>query len=537
MCIGRFFALPGAPSGVSLSMSTDATSRPHDTVHLPADLATCHQMLRELLGTVAELRSTIDKQQAHIEYLVRMTFGRRSERVEGPTLFDGLLDREPAPAPAPPEPPPQEVAGKKRAGHGRRKRPDLPRECEVLDLTEAEKACPCCGDLRIAIGSDVTERMDYRPASLFIHAIERPTYICRRCEHQGHNIQAAQAPLPPAPLPRCTVGPGFLAYVIVSKSVDHLPLYRLESILDRLGCAVSRATLCDQMMACAQLLTPFYRLMCARVRSSFALHTDDSPVRLLNPRRTAYAWTYVGDLANPYTVFELTAGHQQEFPEKFLAGYRGFIHADGYAGYNPLYAAGATHVGCWMHVRRNFFEAKGSDPARAHEAIARIRLLYAVESDAKAKHLTGADLAAYRQEHAGPILQAFADWLAQEVPWALPKSKIGEALLYAANQWPTLDRYVQDGRLSIDNGPAEQVIRPLAVGRRNGLHIAGDGGLHSAAVLVSVAASAKRHGINPWLYVKHLLTASAERPAGADLSDLLPDAWLQAQAGCAAPGN
>ena len=515
-------------------MSTDASTPTHATPPLPQDVPTCHQMLRELLTTVATLRTLVDKQQAHIQYLVRMTFGRRSERlVEGPTLFDGLAEVEPESPAATPELPAEEVVVTKRRGHGRRQRSnDLPRESEVADLTEAEKACPCCGELRVRIGAEVSERLDYRPASLFIHAIERPTYVCRQCEQKGLNIQAAQAPLPPAPIPRCTVGAGLLAHVIVSKWVDHLPLYRLESILARLGWEVARSTLCDQMMACARLLTPVYDLMCQRVRASFSLHTDDTPVRLLNPLRTAYAWVYVGDLANPYTVFELSPGHQQEYPQKFLAGYRGFIHADGYAGYNGLYAAGAQHVGCWMHLRRYFFEAKENDPARAHEAIARIRLLYAVESDAKEKDLRGAELAAYRQEHARPLLRAFADWLAQEVPRALPKSKIGEAFIYASNQWAGMSRYLEDGRLTIDNSPAERAIRPLAVGRRNWLQIAGDGGLKSAAVLLSIAATAKRHGVNPWVYIKHLLSESAARPPNADVRDLLPDAWVQSHAGC-----
>jgi len=515
-------------------MSTDAATPVPATTRLPEDVATCQQMLRELLATVAALRATVDQQQAHIQYLVRMTFGRRSERVEGPTLFDGLTDPQPEPAPAPAEAQTEEVVVRQQHRGHRRQRPgDLPRQHEVLDLTEAEKHCPCCGELRVRIGANVSERLDYRPASLFVRAIERPTYLCRHCEQRGENIQAVQAPLPPAPIPRCTVEAGLLAHVIVSKWVDHLPLYRLESILARLGWEVARSTLCDQMMACARLLTPLYDLLCRRVRASFALHTDDSPVRLLNPRRTAYAWVYVGDRANPYTVFDLSPGHQQEFPEKFLAGYRGFIHADGYAGYNPLYAAGATHIGCWMHVRRYFFEAKESDPARAHEAIARIRLLYAVETAAKEKHLSAAELAAYRQQHAGPLLQAFADWLTEEVPRALPKSKIGEAFLYAANQWPSLIRYLEDGRLAIDNSPAEQALRPLAVGRRNWLQIAGDGGLKSAAVLLSLAATTKRHGLNPWTYIKHLLTASAARTPPADFSDLLPDAWLRAHASSA----
>jgi hypothetical protein len=183
-----------------------------------------------------------------------------------------------------------------------------------------------------------------------------------------------------------------------------------------------------------------------------------------------------------------------------------------------------------VHVRRYFYEAQDNDPARSHEGIARVRLLYAVETAAKEKHLSGTELAAYRQEHARPLLTSFADWLAKEVPRALPKSKIGEALVYGANQWPTLIRYVEDGRLNIDNSPAEQAIRPLALGRRNWLQIAGDGGLKSAAVLLSVAATAKRHGVNPWVYIKHLLTAAAARKSDADFSDLLPDAWLQTQA-------
>jgi transposase len=495
------------------------------TASLPNDLATCQQMIRELLTTVAELRATLDKQQAHIHYLVRMTFGRRSERIVGPTLFDD----HPPPVPACPvaEPQTKSELVTPRPGHGRRPRSkDLPREPVVIDLTDAEKVCPCCGEQRVMIGRDVSERLDYRPAFLFIRATERPTYVCRRCEQKGENIQAAQAPLPPEPIPRGTVAAGLLAHVLVSKMFDHLPLYRLEGILGRLGWDVSRSTLCDQMMACGGVLAPLYDWMCARVKASAAIHTDDTPITLLNPRRTAHAWVYVGDAANPYTVFDLTPGHHQEFLQEFVAGYNGYIHADGYAGYNPLYAAGATHIGCWMHVRRNFFEAKESDPTRAHEALARIRSLYAVEADAKQNNLRGADLAAYRREHAGPLLRSFADWLAEEVPRALPKSKSGEAFNYAANQWPTLTQYVEDGRLTIDNAPAEQALRPLAVGRRNWLHIAGDGGLKSAAVLLSVAASAKRHHVNAWTYVKHLLTELPARRPGADITDLLPDVWL-----------
>lgn len=497
---------------------------------LRTEVAHLRRVNAELLGTVTELRATVERQQAHIDRLVRMTFGRKSERVvTGPTLFDDIPDPAPPPsarnAVSAPDPPP-EPAPAKRRGHGRRPRPtDLPRERVEIDLTDAEKACPCCHTPRVRIGADVSERLDYRPASLFVRQIVRPTYACRSCERAGDDPQMTQRPLPPEPIPRGIAAAGLLAHVIVSKYVDHLPLYRQESILGRLGWDVTRSTLCDQILACAGVLEPLYHLMCDRVRASESLHTDDTPVALLAPRRTAHAWVYVGDDANPYTVFDLSVGRSRDAPNAFLKGYTGFVHADGYAGYNSVYEGGATHVGCWAHARRYFFDARLSDPERSHEALARIRALYAVEREAKEKGLTGTDLAMFRRQHAGPVLAAFAEWLSEQRSRVLPKSAIGEAITYATNQWRTLGVYLTDGRLTIDNAAAEQAIRPLCVGRRNWLHLGGDGGLTPTAVLPSIAASVKRLGINPWAYLTHVLTELPARSAGADLADLLPDAW------------
>jgi transposase len=499
---------------------------------LRVEVAHLQRVNAELLGTVAELRATIARQQAHIDKLVRTAFGRKSERmVTGPTLVDDISDPDPPPPPSDtlggPVPPP-EPATTKRRGHGRRPLPaDLPRERVVIDLTDAEKACPCCHQTRIRIGADVSERLDYQPASLFVRQIVRPTYVCRVCERAGEDPQAVQRPLPPEPIPRGTAAAGLLAHVIVSKCCDHLPLYRQEAILGRLGWDVTRSTLCDQILACAGVLEPLYRLMCDRVRLSAALHTDDTPVPLLAPRRTAHAWVYVGDPANPYTVFDLSVGRSRDAPTAFLKGYTGFVHADGYAGYNAIYEGGARHVGCWAHARRYFFDARLSDPARSHDALARIRALYAVGREAKEKKLTGIDLAAYRLQHARPVLAVFADWLVEQRPRVLPKSAIGEAMTYTSNQWPTLEVYQTDGRLTIDNAPAEPAIRPLCVGRRNWLHLGGDGALQPAAVLLSVTASVKRQGINPWEYLKHVLTELPARSAGAELADLLPHAWAK----------
>lgn len=493
-------------------------------------LAQQQRINQELLKLVADLQATIAKQQATIDRLTRVAFGRKSERWEGPTLFDNQAEPAAPSTPAKTEPP--AAAASRAGGHGRKPLPPhLRRERVELALGAAERACPECGDERARIGEEVSERLDFVPAALFVRQTVRPTYCCRRCERAGRDPQFAQPRRPPEALPRGVAAAGLLAHLMVSKYCDHLPLYRLESILARGGWEASRSTLCDHLMACADLLRPLVLLMSERVRAGPWLHADDTPLKLLAPERTAHAWVYVGADTAPYTVFDLTVGRAGDAPERFLRGYRGCIHADAYGGYNALYAAGARHVGCWMHVRRYFYEARNAAAAESAEALARIAALYAVERAAADASLVGDARAAYRRQHAAPLLAGFADWLAALRPRALPKSPLGEAVTYATNQWPTLQAYATDGRLNIDNGPAERALRPLAVGRKNWLHIARDTALPRVAVLLSLAASVKRHALNPWAYFRDLLLRVPALPPGADFAPLLPDAWKPAHAG------
>lgn len=495
-------------------------------------LAHADAVIAELRGVVAELRKQVEAQQAHIHRLVKRTFGRGGERVEGPTLFDGI-DPPEAEAPPPVEPPtPEPPAPRKRKGHGRRRKSaDLPRRREEIDLSEAEKVCACCGTLKIRIGQIVSERLDYQPMAIFVRELVRPTYACRSCESQGHDPQITRAVLPREPIPKSGIGSGLLAHVIVSKMVDHLPLHRQESILARHGWDVCRSTLCDHLKKCGELLTPLYDAMHRRLLQSFAIHADDTPLVLLRPRRTAFAWVYLGDAANPYTLFDLTAGRRQEFPQAFLGGYRGFVHADAYDGYNGVHGH-VRHLGCWMHARRYFVEAEPSDP-RSVEALAFIRTLYAVEReiqderDRPGSTFADTDAVRVRRTRAGPILAAFADWLDDQHRTATPRSLFGQAVAYARNQWASLIRYVDDARFAIDNGAAERAIRPLAVGRSNWLHVGGDGGLKTASVLLSVCATATRHHLNPWSYLRDVLDRLARRPDGAEVADLMPDAGVK----------
>jgi transposase len=494
-----------------------------------ADNTRLHAQVQELLALVAELRGTIEKQQDHIAKLVKMHFGRTSERIEGPTLFDDLPDDPPHEPVVPPVAsgiPEPEVLVPRRKGHGRKLNPaNLPRRREPIDLSDAEKVCPCCAEIRVRIGETIRERLDYTPASIFVREIVQQTYACRNCEHAARDPQFAAPAFPPEPVPRSGVGAGLLAQVIVSKYVDHLPLYRQESIFARHGWPVSRTRLCDLVAACATLLDPVYRAMITRLKKSFAIHADESPVKLLQPRRTAYAWLYLGDAANPYTLFDLTPGRGEEYPAAFLEGYSGFVHADGYAGYNPIHGSGTRHLGCWAHVRRKFVDARTNNAGKASEALAYIRTLYAVEKEILDENLAGEAVVSRRQTRAGPILRAFGAWLSVEQRSALPKSPFGQAVSYAINQWPTLGRYLDDARFTIDNNVAERAVRPLAVGRKNWLFVGGDGGLASAGVLMSLCVSAKRHGLDPWAYLTDVLTQLAAKPA--DVTHLLPDAWAK----------
>ena len=517
-------ALPRTRDGVKRGMPL--TDEVND---LRQKLTYAEAMIAELRGVVTDLRKQIEAQQAHIHRLVKMTFGRGGERVEGPTLFDGMAVPE-SEVPTPVEPQTLEAPpATKRKGHGRRCKPkDLPRRREEIDLSEAEKICACCGTVKIRIGQSISERLDYQPMAIFVRELVRPTYACRSCECQGHDPQIAKAALPPEPIPKSGIGAGLFAHVIVSKCIDHLPLHRQESILARHGWDVRRSTLCDHLQKCGDLLTPLYDLMHIRLLQSFAIHADDTPLLLLRPRRTAYAWIYLGDAQNPYTLFDLTAGRSQTFPQRFLEGYRGFIHADAYDGYNAVHN-NLRHLGCWMHARRYFVEAEPSD-SRAVEALAFIRTLYTVEREIKderdklGEKFADVEVVRLRQTRAGPILATFADWLEVQHRQATPKSLFGQAVEYSRNQWASLVRYLDDARFAIDNGEAERAIRPLAVGRANWLHLGGDGGLKTASVLLSVCASATRHHLNAWSYLRDVLDQLAARSGTADVSDLLPDA-------------
>jgi transposase len=497
---------------------------------LPDDPVLLQGMIRELLAALQSERHHREHLEQRLDQLLRRLYGPRSEKIVGPTLFDAVTPpaaETPLPA-LPPEPVAEPApTAKSKRGHGRRRLPEnLPRQRIVHDLSEAEKLCPCCQSPRVRFGEDLSERLDYVPASLYIVEHARPKYVCRQCAGQ-----VAQAELPPEPIDKGIPGAGLLAEIIVNKFVDHQPLHRQQQKFQRQGVDIHRSTMGDWLGQCAHLLEPIYALMVTAVLQSKVIHTDDTPVRLLQDgegeTRTGRLWVYWGDEGHPYTVYEATASRSRDGPKKFLAGFKGHLQADAFSGYDCVFDAGVIEVACWAHARRKFIEAQTTAAGPASEALARIRALYDVE--ARAKEMTAAERLALRQAESAPLLKSFGEWIEQARLQALPKSPLAEALGYVRNQWQALNVYLTDGDLSIDNNIAERALRGTAIGRKNWLFFGSETGGRTAAILTSFTATCRRLGINPWLYLKDVLSRIRTCPA-EQLPTLLPDAWAKAQA-------
>ena len=331
----------------------------------------------------------------------------------------------------------------------------------------------------------------------------------------------------------------------------HLPLNRLEKILARHDIDISRSTMCDWMAACAQALRPLHVLMVSLVLGSKVIHTDDTPVdvldKMLKQTRTGRFWFYSGDGDHAYDVFDYTPSRSRDGPMSFLQGWGKdmirYLQADAFGGYDGIYAGQAggkvVEVACMAHCRRKFHEARNSDHARSAQALAYIRLLYEVENQAQelfaaqAQDENARSLSAIRlelrQQLSVPRLEQFKAWLEAQQSFSsgtgvLPKSPMGAAITYALNQWEALCVYCTDGDLSIDNNVSERALRRIAVGRGNWMFCGSDNGGATAAVLFSFIATCERHRVNPFEYLRDVLARIAETPI-SKLPELLPGRW------------
>jgi transposase len=492
---------------------------------LPSDLALCHRMIQEMSSALAERDRKIEQLSHHLEQIVRMHFGPRSERVDPNQL--AMFDPGQAPsAPEPPSAPAVPAGARSGSGHGRRRLPkDLPRKRIEHPVPPEDLVCPECRAGKVRIGEEVSEQLEYVPASACVIEHVRPKYACRCCQE---HVTIADKPY--QPIDKGLPGPGMLAHVVTSKYADHLPLYRQENIFWRQGLDISRSTMCGWMAAVARLLDPLCAQMKAEVLKSKALHTDDTPVPVQDEAspgktKTGRLWVYLGDRGHPYSVFDYTPSRSRDGPKEFLAGYKGYLHADAFGGYDGIYAGGdITEVACMAHARRKFFDAQSSDPVGALEAVARIKQLYEVET--AARELSSQERYALRLEQSKPKLDDLGKWLELQSRSVLPKSPLGGAIGYALNQWTALNRYLEDGDLDIDNNAAERALRCVAIGRKNWLFAGSDHGGRTAAALYTLVVSAKLHEIDPFAYLRDVIDRFPAHPASR-IAEFLPDKWKE----------
>jgi transposase len=519
-----------------------------DPHNLPAEVDILQQIVLQLLQAVEDKEQLLARVQHQLAQLLRRRYGQRRERLDENQLFlfaaqiVAASQRASATAaqPAPPaadspsstdnQEKKEKQAKPERRGHGRKPLPEsLERKRVVFDLDESQRQCPHCQTLMRKIGEDTSERLEYVPACLHVIEEVTPQYACAR----GCGMAAAEKPV--AAIEKGLPGPGLLAQIVVSKYGDHLPLHRMETIFERYGVDLSRQTMCDWMAACAELVSPVWERIKQIVLTSKIVQTDDTPVPVLDrglPRtRTGRIWTYVGDRYRPYIVYDYTGNRSREGPEKFFAGYSGYVQADAYSGYDAMFKnpeRQLIEVGCWAHVRRKFFEAQTSDVCRATVVMAYIGLLYEVEREARDGKLNPELRQQLRQAKSLPILDDIKTYLQTERPKVLPKSAIGDAIDYTLNNWDALLRYCQDGDLEIDNNGAERSLRHIVVGRNNWLFYGSDQGGRTGAILTSLLATCKRQHVEPFAYLRDLFTRISTHPQH-QLDDLLPDRWQAAR--------
>jgi transposase len=379
--------------------------------------------------------------------------------------------------------------------------------CRV-EIPEDQRHCPHDGQVLAEINQVVSEQLDIIPAQIRVIRHIRKQYACS-C---GQCIKTAA--LPPQPIPKSLASPGLLAHITVSKYQDALPLYRQETILKRIGVELPRATLANWMIQAGSLIQPLINLLRDRLLAYDILQMDETPVQVLKePGKMAQSKSYLwlqrgGPPEQPVVLYDYDPGRGAGVPKRLLEGFKGYLQTDGYDGYNAAVAVGSlTPVGCMAHARRKFNEAvkaqgKKKQRGKAHRGLALIQKLYRIEK--QTRKLTPKARHAHRQRHARPILEELRTWLDESLPQVPPTSATGKALNYLHNEWDKLIRYLDDGRLEIDNNGAENAIRPFVLGRKNWLFSTSVKGVKASANLYSLIETAKANGLEPYAYLRYL---------------------------------
>ena len=530
------------------------------TPDLPDDPAVLKAMIAVLRAENAQITATlrahdllVQALRVRIAKLKKQAFGKSSEKIEREIeqlemvledvriataeadispREDTITDEAEAPA--------DDVTEEKKTPRRRPRVSDaMPRERRELD--PGDTCADCGGDLRV-VGEDVSQLLDMIAARLKVIEIARIKKSCRRCE------KMVQEPAPSRPIPRSMAGPSLLAFILVSKFDDHLPLYRLNEIFARMGADIPDTTLVDWCGRAMKSLHPLVELIEKEVMASDVLHADDTPIRVLDRSHTnkglgkgvkqGRIWVYVRDqrpwagAAPPGAVYRFSPDRKGEHPQGHLKHSSGILQADAYAGFGELYerrpdgTAQFREAACWAHLRRDFHDVWTSDKSEiAREALDRIGKLYDIE-----RQIAGqpADVRrAVRQEKSKPQVEAFRAWAEKQLTRIPGKSDLAKAFRYGLGRWDSFCLFLEDGRVAIDNNPAERGMRPIGVGRRNWLFAGSDTGGDTLARAMTIIETAKMNGLDPQRYLADLLDRIHDHKLNR-LAELLPWNWQPA---------
>lgn len=381
------------------------------------------------------------------------------------------------------------------------------------------------------IGKEVTDQLEYKPASLYIKRYIRPKYIAQ-VANQQETFQGVIADLPTFPIEKGIAGAGLLAQVVIDKFVDHLPIHRQIERFKREGVKISSSTINGWQEAVFNLLTPLYDQLKHQVLSEGYLQVDETPIQVLDKNKPAhrggkgkthrgYHWIYHSPLKNT-VLFDYRDGRSREGPVKLLKDFKGYLQTDGYKVYEQFgQQEGITLLGCMAHARRGFEKTLDYDRSKAQYAMGMFQQLYAIERKAREENLSAEQRHTLRLDEALPILNELGKWMAQTYKTVLPKSALGKAIAYCIPRWDNLLAYLKDGHLEIDNNLAENAIRPIALGRKNYLFAGSSNGAKRAAMFYSFLATCKKNKVNPFLWFKHTLEVIPDTKI-SQLNGLLP---------------
>ncbi|WP_235916843.1 MULTISPECIES: IS66 family transposase [Alphaproteobacteria] len=419
---------------------------------------------------------------------------------------------------------------------GRRPLPaNLPRERVEYDLAEDQKNCPCCSQRMHRMGELVTEQLHIEVKAKVLQNA-RFKYACRNCDRTAIKTPILIAPMPAQPLPGSIATASTLAFALVHKYVDGTPLYRLAKAFERAGVPVSRGALGHWVIGSSEKhLSRIYDALKLQLRSQSLIHGDETTVQVLKEKdkaatSTSYMWAYRSgeDSSEPIVLLDYQPGRGQQYPQAFLGDFRGILMSDGYTAWRTL--RGATHIGCMAHSRRRFVEAlrarkKGGGPPE--QALKFFEQLYRIEKQARNEKPDDGETQAdcirrFRQQHSVPVLNALKEWLDKIAPKVLPESKLEDAVSYTLNQWQYLIRYTEDGSMPIDNNLLERDIRIFATGRKSWIFSDTVDGAKASAIVYSLMLTCRACGVEPFAWLKHVLTELPQRSQDANIDDLLP---------------